>query len=55
MAQRLHLDIVVEGVETRDQVEFIKDIGQCSAQGYFYARPLPTSDFEALLRSGTTA
>ena len=55
MAQRLHLDIVVEGVETRDQVEFIKDIGQCAAQGYFYARPLPTSDFEALLRSGTTA
>lgn len=55
MAQRLHLDIVVEGVETRDQVEFIKDIGQCAAQGYFYARPLPTTDFEAILRSVKTA
>lgn len=52
MAQHLRLDIVVEGVETRDQVEFLKDIGQCTAQGYFYARPLPTNDFEAMLRSG---
>lgn len=51
MAQRLRLDIVVEGVETKDQVEFIKDIGQCAAQGYFYARPLPTNDFEAVLQS----
>lgn len=55
MAQRLQLDIVVEGVETKDQVEFIKDIGQCAAQGYFYARPLPTNEFEAVLQSDKTA
>lgn len=49
MAHRLQLKIVVEGIETQDQVEFIKNIGRCAAQGYFYAPPMPAWEFESNL------
>lgn len=48
MARELKLQVVVEGVETDDQKEFIHDIGGCMAQGYYFARPMPAADFMKL-------
>lgn len=49
MAKWLNLRIIVEGVETKGQVDFLLDIGCEYAQGYYYYRPMSTTDFEQLL------
>ncbi len=54
MAHTIGLDVVVEGLETREQRDFIREIGNCTAQGYYYARPMPTDAFTELLRSDNT-
>jgi hypothetical protein len=46
MAKWLHLPSIVEGVETIEQVDFLKCIGCEYAQGYYYARPMPASEYE---------
>ncbi len=46
MARNLKIPIVAEGVETTEQVEFLKDIGCDIAQGYFYAKPMPIGEFK---------
>lgn len=48
MARELKLQVVVEGVETGEQKDFIHDIGKCCVQGYYFARPMPVDDFEKL-------
>lgn len=49
MAKELKLITVAEGVETKEQVEFLKEVGCNIAQGYYYAKPMPISDFEKLM------
>lgn len=49
MAHTLELKVVVEGVETEDQVVFIRKIGNCAAQGYYYSRPVECERYEELL------
>lgn len=39
-------DIIFEGVETRQQVEFLRDYGYDKAQGYVFSKPVPILDFE---------
>ena len=41
--------LVVEGVETEEQVEFLQGIGEMSAQGYYFSRPINTTKYEELL------
>lgn len=41
MARRMNLNVVVEGVETADDLLAIKDLGRPVMQGYFIARPMP--------------
>ncbi|MDD3411786.1 MAG: EAL domain-containing protein, partial [Eubacteriales bacterium] len=48
MAKWLGMSVIAEGVETREQADFLKSIGCCYVQGYYYARPMPVSDYEAL-------
>lgn len=50
MAGWLNIPVIMEGVETLQQVDFLKSIGCGYVQGYFYARPMPVSDYEALIR-----
>ena len=40
MARWLDLPVIAEGVETREQVNFLLDVGCSYAQGYYYARPM---------------
>ena len=51
MAQALDLKVVVEGVETREQADFLISIGAYEAQGYFFFRPMPIEDFEKALKA----
>lgn len=52
MAQSLHLPVVVEGVETNEQANMLRQMGARHAQGFLYYRPMPAKDFEALLDGG---
>lgn len=49
LAKRLDLNVVVEGVETEEQVEFLQGIGEMSAQGYYFSRPIDSTKYEELL------
>ena len=52
MAQSLHLPVEVEGVETNEQANMLRQMGARYAQGFLYYRPMPAKDFEALLDGG---
>lgn len=49
MARLLRLPIVVEGVETKKQEQFIRNLGCRYIQGYYYYRPMPVDEFERLI------
>lgn len=49
LTKELGIETVAEGVETKEQVDFLTDIGCDLAQGYYYAKPMPMSEFEDLL------
>jgi diguanylate cyclase (GGDEF)-like protein/PAS domain S-box-containing protein len=49
MAQRLQLQVVAEGVETRDQLEFLRSEGCDQMQGYLLARPMPAGQLPGWL------
>ena len=46
MAEHMKVKTIVEGVETKEQVEFIKKIGCDIIQGYYYSKPIPKEEFE---------
>ena len=55
LARWMDLDVVAEGVETRQQLERLKKADCDYVQGYYFARPMPINEFEELLRNGQTA
>jgi diguanylate cyclase (GGDEF)-like protein/PAS domain S-box-containing protein len=52
MGNSLHLELIAEGVETWEQVDFLATRGCFLVQGYLFARPLPSDAFVDLLRAG---
>ncbi len=46
MAHWLRLPIIAEGIETHEQADYLKSIGCTCMQGYYFARPMPVSEFE---------
>lgn len=44
----LEMKVVAEGIETQEQIDFLRDIECDMVQGYFYARPMPVPQFEML-------
>lgn len=49
MARTMKLWVVAEGVETIEQVKFLKENGCHEMQGYFYSKPVPAPEFKKLL------
>lgn len=49
MAQAMELEVVVEGVEELEQVEFLSQFEGCILQGYYYSRPIAVEEFEKKL------
>ena len=45
IAKYLGMAVVAEGVETGDQVEFLKSVGCQLIQGYYFSKPLPAEEF----------
>jgi diguanylate cyclase (GGDEF)-like protein/PAS domain S-box-containing protein len=54
MGKSLNLEVIAEGVETRDQVAFLKTEGCAEGQGYYFSRPLPSRQFARLLKTWAT-
>jgi EAL domain-containing protein (putative c-di-GMP-specific phosphodiesterase class I) len=50
LCKNLGLKIVCEGVETLEQVEYIKAQDCDYAQGFYYYRPMPIEEFEKLIK-----
>lgn len=48
MAKDLKLDVVAEGVETKEHVDFLKSSSCDIAQGFFFAKPMPVEEFERI-------
>ena len=51
MLKSLNVKIVAEGVETREQALFLKEIGCDNGQGYLFSKPLPIEKFSEMLRN----
>ncbi|MCR5357711.1 MAG: EAL domain-containing protein [Lachnospiraceae bacterium] len=49
MAKMIGLDVIAEGVETKEQLEFLRSIDCDMAQGYYYSKPIPVEEFEEFL------
>lgn len=48
MAKWLDLPVVAEGVEKREQVEFLHSVGCEYVQGFYFAKPMPVNEYETL-------
>ncbi|MBT3360708.1 MAG: EAL domain-containing protein [Rhodospirillales bacterium] len=49
MAHSMKLEVVAEGVETRDQLDFVRQNGCDLVQGYFFSKPIPADQFFELM------
>ena len=49
MAHGLNLQVVAEGVETAEQLTFLRSLGCDMIQGFYFSKPLPFEEFEAYL------
>ncbi|MGQ7884090.1 EAL domain-containing protein [Paenibacillus sp. WC2504] len=46
MAQHLNMDVIAEGIETKEQLDILMDNDCKKIQGYYYSKPLPAQDVE---------
>ena len=46
LAKGLNMRIVAEGIEKKEQVEFLTELGCDMIQGFYFAKPMPVSEFE---------
>lgn len=53
LGRSLTMEIVAEGVETRDQLHYLRSRGVHFAQGYLFAKPLPGRDYLELIAAST--
>jgi EAL domain-containing protein (putative c-di-GMP-specific phosphodiesterase class I) len=55
MGKSLHMRVVAEGVETREQLAFLESQHCPEAQGYLFSPPVTAENFAALIRNGVAA
>jgi EAL domain-containing protein (putative c-di-GMP-specific phosphodiesterase class I) len=51
LGRQLHMRVIAEGVETDEQIAFLRENNCDEMQGYHFSRPVPPQELEALLRS----
>jgi diguanylate cyclase (GGDEF)-like protein len=51
LGDNLNLDVIAEGVETKDQVEFLLQNGCNKIQGYYYSKPIPADEMLVFLKA----
>ena len=49
MAKNLDMNVISEGVETKDQIEFLEEIDCNMVQGFYFAKPMKLKEFSELL------
>lgn len=49
LAKQLHLEVIAEGVETQEYVDFLKEVGCDVIQGFYFYRPMPITELLTLL------
>ncbi len=54
LAHSLELDVIAEGVETREQLDILIDLGCDAAQGYYFSAPVPAAEAEDLWQQRVT-
>lgn len=54
LAHDLHMTVIAEGVETEGQAIYLRAHLCDEMQGYYFSRPVPAADFEAMLAPGKT-
>jgi len=52
LSHGLNLEVVAEGAENIEHIQFLRDQGCDLVQGFFYSRPLPADEFEQKLANG---
>lgn len=50
LAKNMQLQVIVEGVETKEQVQFLREIGSYYVQGYYYSKPVDIETYENMLK-----
>jgi EAL domain-containing protein (putative c-di-GMP-specific phosphodiesterase class I)/GGDEF domain-containing protein len=53
LAKRFNLETVAEGVETKEQIEFLRSLGVTTAQGFFYSSPIPESKLREWIKDNS--
>jgi diguanylate cyclase (GGDEF)-like protein/PAS domain S-box-containing protein len=51
LGQKLNLRVIAEGVETEDQIAFLRENNCDEMQGYHFSRPVPPSDIQRLVKT----
>lgn len=52
MSHRLKLDVIAEGVETDEQLDFLRQRQCDEMQGYLFSKPVPAEEFAAIVKQG---
>jgi EAL domain-containing protein (putative c-di-GMP-specific phosphodiesterase class I) len=52
LAHNLQIQVIAEGVENQAQLDFLRQQQCGQMQGYYFSRPVPVADLEAMLHHG---
>ncbi len=51
MARVLNMSVIAEGIESKEQADFLNTLGNIGMQGYYYSKPMPCEKFEEFLKT----